>query len=55
MLSMIKSERGRDMEIDELQYVYSRNGINRDKSVLYWESVEGATISVLLDFILKLN
>ena len=39
MLSTIKSELGQDMVIDELQYVYSRNGSNRDKSALYWKCV----------------
>ena len=40
MASTIKSERGNDILVDDLQYMYHRNGYNSDKSVIYWECTQ---------------
>ncbi|XP_068205394.1 uncharacterized protein [Palaemon carinicauda] len=37
MSSTIKSERGKDILVDALQYMYHKNGSNSDKSIIYWE------------------
>ena len=40
MVSVIKSERGKDVPVDELQYMYHQNGTNKCGSVVYWECAE---------------
>ena len=37
MASILKSERGKDILVDDLQYTYHQNGYSSDKSVIYWE------------------
>ena len=36
MVSIIKSERGNDMLVDEQQFMYHKHGTNKDHTVIYW-------------------
>ena len=36
MVSIIKSERGNDMLVDEQQFMYHKHGTNKDSTVIYW-------------------
>ncbi|XP_068232264.1 uncharacterized protein [Palaemon carinicauda] len=36
MVSIIKSERGNDMVVDEQQFMYHKHGTNKDGTIIYW-------------------
>ena len=40
MAAVIKSERNKEILVDELQFMYHQNGKNKQGTKIYWECIE---------------
>ena len=40
MAADVKSERNKDVLVDELQFMYHQNGKNKQGTKIYWECIE---------------